>query len=369
MLRQLFELDQPGENRLHSMEGLRGIAVSLVFLVHYTTLVEPWLPAQSAVMALAHALRAMGNTGVDLFFVLSGYLIYGHLIARQRRFASYFARRVKRIYPTFLAVFAIYLALAVALPSADKLPPGRGAAALYVVENLLLLPGLFPIDPLITVAWSLSLEMAFYLATPLLIVALRLHAWPRGYRAALLLAMALAAGSWYSLGGPGFRWIMFLSGAILAETAPALGGRAAERLALPVFIISLVATWILREGVAGTGPLRVWILFVGFYVVCLGCFTGQGLATRIASWLPLRLFGNISYSYYLIHGLVVTVAFRLLSEIYPPRGDDVVLFWWFLAPTFVASILVGAALFLIVERPLSFAPRAPRALPTAAPVS
>jgi exopolysaccharide production protein ExoZ len=66
------------------MEGLRGFAVLLVFLVHYESLLEPWIARDASLLALAHSLLIVGNAGVDLFFLLSGYLIYGSLLTRQQ---------------------------------------------------------------------------------------------------------------------------------------------------------------------------------------------------------------------------------------------------------------------------------------------
>jgi peptidoglycan/LPS O-acetylase OafA/YrhL len=135
------------------MEGLRGFAVFLVFLVHYVTLVEPWVAASPHLAVLISALHGIGTTGVDLFFVLSGYLIYGSLISRPQGFARFMTRRVIRIYPAFTVVLAVYVALALVFPSESKIPTPATAGLIYLLQNFLLLPGLFAIEPLITVAW------------------------------------------------------------------------------------------------------------------------------------------------------------------------------------------------------------------------
>ena len=81
-LERLFEVSHGKGRQLRSMEGLRGLAVFLVFLVHYVTLAKPWLAPASFSTRVADGLHNIGNTGVDLFFVLSGYLIYGSLIRK-----------------------------------------------------------------------------------------------------------------------------------------------------------------------------------------------------------------------------------------------------------------------------------------------
>jgi len=163
-----------GKN-VRPMEGLRGLAVSLVFLVHYVALIRPWIAGHDALLAVAGGMHTIGNTGVDLFFVLSGYLIYGSLISKKQAFGKFIRRRVQRIYPAFIAVFAVYVLLSFLFPSENKIPSDLSSASVYIAENFLLLPGIFPIEPMITVAWSLSYEMAFYFAIPLLIAALSLR--------------------------------------------------------------------------------------------------------------------------------------------------------------------------------------------------
>jgi len=190
-LAERFELERGGTaHHLRPMEGLRGLAVALVFGVHFSTLSTPWQTAGWDRVAL-DILHTIGNAGVDLFFVLSGYLIYGHLMRRPPPFAAYMARRIQRIYPAFLAVFLLYLLLAWRMPDAGKLPDD-GSLGGYLLANLLLLPGVFPIEPLITVAWSLSYEMFFYLVMPLIIAVLaRLGiVTPRALRSGWRIAVA-----------------------------------------------------------------------------------------------------------------------------------------------------------------------------------
>src|SRR5438309_10986860 len=91
-----FEISRglQGQN-VRPMEGLRGLAVSLVFLVHYVGLVRPWLESHQVLNAVATAMHTIGNTGVDLFFVLSGYLIYGSLMSEPQPFGNFIRRRLQ----------------------------------------------------------------------------------------------------------------------------------------------------------------------------------------------------------------------------------------------------------------------------------
>src|SRR5205085_10581970 len=138
-LTKRFELSREiqGAN-LRTMEGMRGFAVALVFLTHFCTLIAPSLKQAPELAEFAVAVHAIGNTGVDLFFVLSGYLIYKSLLEREQNFFGFMWRRIRRIYPAFLAVFAVYWVLSFVFPRESSIP--ADAPILYLAENLLLLP-------------------------------------------------------------------------------------------------------------------------------------------------------------------------------------------------------------------------------------
>src|SRR5215472_13986750 len=75
---RLKALESPGKTgRILAMEGIRGYAVLLVFMVHQHTLFSRYLAPQSSIARLSQFSHHIGNSGVDLFFVLSGFLIYG----------------------------------------------------------------------------------------------------------------------------------------------------------------------------------------------------------------------------------------------------------------------------------------------------
>lgn len=341
------------------MEGLRGFAVFLVFLVHFSTLIQPWLSAHPGLQTLSRALHAAGNTGVDLFFVLSGYLIYGSLMVRRQPFSAFITRRIARIYPAFLAVLAIYTALSFTFPSESKLPASTTDAAIYIAQNILLLPGLFPITPMITVAWSLSYEMFYYLVMPGVIAVLSLRVRNPRWRVALFLVMAAAALLYGAVEGGPVRLVMFVSGILLFE--------AMDRASVPTpsstqgllaLSVALLSTLIPAEGSAGYA-LKVAVLFIAFFIACLSCFRhdARGWLPRAFSWTPMRWLGNMSYSYYLLHGLVLKAGFLVMSKLLPTTDGAAWLFWALLPLMFVLTLIPTSALFLLIERPFSLAPR------------
>lgn len=368
-LRARFEFEREGNgHNIRAMEGLRGFAVLLVFLVHYESLLEPWIAQDARLVAFADSLHIIGNSGVDLFFLLSGYLIYGSLLTRHQSFLKFFARRLRRIYPAFTAVFVIYIALSILLPSESKIP--KDNAALYLLENYLLLPGLFPIQPMVTVAWSLSYEIFSYLALPAMVAFLKLRDRTASWRVILFLSIAVAFSVYTAWNGGPVRLIMFVSGIVLYEAInnselSVAGGLGAHAL----FAGLAFMLWPI-SGPAGE-TLKIAVLFVTFFVFGLACFRTPDAWLPVAfSWAPLRWLGNMSYSYYLLHGLVLKGGFLLLSEILPPTGQQSALHWILLLPMLLLTLIPSAALFFTIERPFSLAPRSSRdgtRVPRAAP--
>ncbi|HAT31020.1 MAG TPA: acyltransferase [Janthinobacterium sp.] len=341
-----------GPSNIRPMEGLRGFAVLLVFLVHYVTTITPWLAPATPLFALARALHTVGNSGVDLFFVLSGYLIYGSLIARPQAIAGFLRRRLRRIYPAFSAVFLIYLALSYAIPGESKIPAGLADGSLYLARNFLLLSGFDDKPPMIAVAWSLSYEMLYYLTIPGVIAVFDLRRRGAAWRLAfLILAVGAAAAGFAVFGGPA-RLLMFAAGIFLVEAegvalAPRPGG------ALLALLLGLAC---LLTGAALI--VKVGALFAAFFWLCLACFHApHGWLARGFSRTALRWLGNMSYSYYLLHGLALKVAFHALAAVVPASPQGPLFFWGLLTPMLILTLLPPAALFLLVERPLSLAPR------------
>jgi exopolysaccharide production protein ExoZ len=334
-----------------SMEGIRGFAVFLVFLVHYVTLIDPWLTKSSTTKIISTHMRSIGNIGVDLFFVLSGYLIYGMLIRKKIPFRYYIVRRIQRIYPTFTFVFVIYLFLSLAFPSESKIPNGL-YGLLFVIQNYFLLPGLFDIPAIITVAWSLSYEFFYYLFIPLLIGLLRLREWRWEARAALFFCASIILFAYFASYGGHIRLLMFISGILLFEVTEHNKIDKVPPIGIPALVLA-IASVILLNAFRANGWWQYALLFVLFFVFCLDCFSSDGLASKIFKFSPMRWLGNMSYSYYLIHGLTLKFVFILLATVYAPHEADDWVFWVGLPVAFIVTLIPSAFLFVFIEKPYS----------------
>jgi peptidoglycan/LPS O-acetylase OafA/YrhL len=158
----------PGRGRIAALDGIRGVAILLVVCYH-TFFVFRYVPAESAAGTIIGVTGLWWN-GVDLFFVLSGFLIGGILIdAREspRYYRTFYARRAFRILPLYFAVVAIVMITSGVVP--PLLPRFPWLAYLTLTQNFWAAAtgsfGMVWLSP----AWSLAIEEQFYLVAPALI--------------------------------------------------------------------------------------------------------------------------------------------------------------------------------------------------------
>ncbi len=347
-----FEVSHASHKAILPMEGIRGMAVFLVFLVHYVSVTQGWLLEGSATATAAKHVHSLGNIGVDLFFVLSGFLIYGMLIKSKRPLGKYAWRRVERIYPTFTVVFIMYLVLSYLMPSASRIPEDTSEAAIYILQNFLLMPGIFDIPAIITVAWSLSYEAFYYILVPVVVTLHGMRKWPAKVRALSIFVLSVALFWYFAVAGGQSRLLMFVPGILMYEIISNQWIRKMPPLGLPAFIVALVAIpWMHAIGAPGWADYPV--LYVLFFLFCLECCLDNSATARLFTWRPMRWLGNMSYSYYLIHGLGLKFMFLVFARLHPAAGQDTVLFWDMLLPWFAFTLVPSALLFIFVEKPLS----------------
>jgi len=344
-----FELGGPA--RLLPMEGLRGVAVGLVFLQHYCMQFLVLVPLGGPTHVFAVALRNVGNRGVELFFVLSGFLIYSILLRKRPALGPFLWRRAQRLYPAFLVALAVGAAVDAWRPVA-KIPGGIVDAGFYLLANLAFLPGLLPIPPLFTVNWSLSYEWWFYVACAVLVGTLGLGRFSRRWRVAGILALAAAT---FGLAAAGVanvpvRGLSLFAGMLLAEAA------AAGRKPVPAWAALL--GFDLGFALCSTPTLPEFglsaVLAAAFYGVGSAALLGDSVLGRALSWRWLRWFGNMSYSFYLLHAFVVLASVRAVVRLTGGAAPDAV-FWFAMPPVFLAASTAAALLFCGVERPFSLA--------------
>lgn len=361
-------------NRSGVVDAVRAVAALMVLLAHASFIANNGYPG-----TVGLALRQMLGAGVLIFFSLSGYLIAGPFLRALVEgrplpsIRSYFVRRVARIYPAYWIAFAAVLLL--------LWPPG-GVRAYQFPVHLLLLQSSWPVNgeptAIFFVAWTLGVEMAFYVFVPLAALVLRaVHPgpWRPGTLAAVVLGGAVATAAWSyisitQLAGNRSHLVLlteiglqvwlyaFCPGMIIALAATAQArGRGwqalkallrAPWLALP----AAAALWGLAYAMErSTTPVLLDNYQVAF-VLGSGLFLGAVVVA--GDWTRpfvrvLAPIGLISYGIYLWHDIVVQLIWRHSSI--GITGGPVA---WLADCVLVLAITlpIAAASWFGVERPI-----------------
>src|SRR5665213_604282 len=166
--------EQIPQRRIPELDGLRGMAILLVMVGHYFS-----VPGVGAVSLLNGYWFRLGWTGVDLFFVLSGFLIGGILLdarGSSNYFKTFYARRFFRIIPLYYAWILLYVVLApvVRMFFSDRIGPvqrvdGSILAHLFFLQNFHEFLKSGASFWWFSSTWSLAVEEQFYLVAPLLV--------------------------------------------------------------------------------------------------------------------------------------------------------------------------------------------------------
>ncbi len=295
------------------IQGLRGIAVVSVVLYH----------------AWSHLLPG-GFVGVDVFFVISGFVITNTILrdAAAGRFsvAQFYRRRIRRIFPALYTVLAFVLTASwFLLPPLDFLELGKSAfATIFFSSNFFFLvhtnyfDGVANLKPLLH-TWSLAVEEQFYFVFPLLVVFF-LHYRPRWLRPTLILlsiaSLAVAAAMLHAHPSATFylappRAFELLLGAIIA--CPGLRADVPQRLRDGLSLVGLsmivIALAVFNDTTPFPGPAAL-LPCLGAAMI-IGAGIGDGAASivgRLFSTRPFTFFGDVSYSLYLWHWPIFVLA-------------------------------------------------------------
>ncbi|ABC81839.1 acyltransferase family protein [Anaeromyxobacter dehalogenans] len=352
---------------LPALDGLRGLAIGGVLACH---LLNAW-PGDGAWERRAVAALGLGWTGVDLFFVLSGFLITGGLVdtlGQRGWWRGFLVRRALRIFPLYYLALAAFAAAGPALGLVDPWTFGRwgwwywsylGNWA-YAARQVI---------PALSHFWSLAVEEQFYLAWPLVVLLARGRALAAASAALvcagpalrwLIVDSGLPVGSAYRL-TPG-RVDALAMGALVAVLARAAGGAGLLRRAwLPAAAAG-------AAGFAALGlphgfdmharPLEIWshlwlaLAFGGLVAGAVATAGADHPLRRALSAGPLRALGRYSYGLYVVHYLVHVGALGALRA--RPWGAALLAsrtgYAAYAAAALAASLLLAWGSFHLVEK-------------------
>ncbi|GLZ60429.1 acyltransferase [Micromonospora sp. NBRC 107095] len=323
--------------RFPALDGLRAIAAVIVVAFHFGGPRWTWLS---------------GWVGVQLFFVLSGFLITTLMLREEESrgrvsLRSFYVRRIFRILPVYLVVLAATYALAHLNGASARLRESMPFYLLMVNE--------FAPNQAFPHSWTIAIEWKFYLVWPLLAFVFVRTAFLRRMAVTLLAIAALVALIPFEKDWPYWpiHYVSILVGCLLAVVMHHPRGYALFRpLTHPVASLAVLVGF-----VAVHLSLPYWPpaedghseLMIGVYAVAvavlLPAMLASGLPTKLLSWRPLVFVGERSYSLYLVQYLAMTTVIALVPSY---AGHSTRLF----VATTVVGLLAADLLYRWVEQPM-----------------
>ncbi|ANZ38267.1 hypothetical protein BBK82_21565 [Lentzea guizhouensis] len=313
-MNSLTHADYLALRRFPALDGLRAIAAVLVVFFHYGG--PDWL---------------QGWAGVQMFFVLSGFLITTLMLREERRtgrisLKEFYLRRAFRIMPVYLVVL-----LVAAVSSAiygTFTSNGIGPSLKYYLTFTNEFAGISPYGQ----SWSLGIEQKFYLVWPLVAIALGTVVLRRRAGAALLGMLLVLVAVNFTVGhsNPGWplHYFSILTGVLLAVALHSplgfavlrpLTNRAAQ-LIVPIGFIGVhlavkpMAAFL--DGLAGIpGHVLVVPVYAVATAVLLASLVSPGPVTTLLSTRPMQFVGERSYSLYLVQTVAATIIWYFWPEL------------------------------------------------------
>lgn len=329
------------------IDGLRAIAVLAVVFYHY------------GIGGLSG-----GFVGVDIFFVISGYLITGIIQKEIERgsftFSGFYERRIRRIFPALFAMLLVTLVVGawLLLPS-DLMKLGNSTlSTLFFGSNVLFWrqSGYFDtsseFNPLLH-TWSLAVEEQFYIGLPVLLILL--HRYAKDWLKPILIGCAIVSFAlcvWMQALRPSatfflspFRaWELLLGGLLAVGAVPPMANRPLrEMLSVLALVALLWSLWWIKAGPAFPGWQAAIPVVAAAILLHAGAY-GDSQVKRLLSLRPLAFIGLVSYSLYLWHWpLLVFVRYRNGMQ---PLAPHIA---WLL---FAVALLLAIASYRWVETPM-----------------
>ena len=345
---------------LWTVQVMRGVAALMVVAGHGQSAVSGVVAADGG--SFVRSTLVPWGAGVDLFFVVSGFIMVHasrRLFGRPAARRTFLRRRLTRIVPLYWLVTTAFVLLlgAATLKGGDSFPDWRAILASYafVPADTYGDGRLFPVYDL---GWTLNYEMFFYALFAIVV------AWPRARALAalgLLLTVLVLAGS--VVLGPSAIWFWTRPIVIDFGLGVAVGALVASGFALPrtARIVLAVSAVVLLfadplhvfDGPAGTTVANAWprVLLAGVPVAAVLAAALLGPEPRMPRIaVPFTTAGDASYSLYLFHPFAL-IALEKLAQKVPAVGSAPG--WLLVAATVATALAIALAAWRWIERPLT----------------
>ncbi len=340
----------PEEARYASIDGLRGYMATFVFL-HHSALWYFYVRSGKWDLPESNLHSHLGTSAVAIFFMITGFLFFSKLLAGMAKpidWAKLFISRALRLTPLYLFVLALMLLVTAALShfTLRESPLSLLKGLFYwATFNILGAPNLNGIPDtrriVAGVFWTLPYEWLFYFSLPLMAWCLR-----RAVPTIFIALSAIAVLSAIFKGPPLAAFSPFLGGvaASILVRSPLIQKFAASWIAAVVALMFLVVTVIFYPTPEDIVPTT--LLFLVFAIIACGN-TFFGLLTHPAS----KTLGQISYSIYLLHGLLLFVTFKFIIGFERAATFSPVEHWLVISVCAALLILISSITFRFIEAP------------------
>ena len=337
---RIVEVKLPS-GRVTGIDGLRGFLATSVF-IHHALIWRGYLLSGLWEAPQSNFYNQLGQSSVALFFMVTGFLFAGRLLDGNMDRVRFYAGRVMRLAPLYLLAVILMLTLVAWRSDFTLHQPGLevlGQSLRWLTFGFLTPPvnGLAETG-LITayVTWTLPWEWKFYALLPIVAFALRRRA-----NSLMVLLGFMVCALFVSFAPMARLFVGGLVAAFLARDSRWIAF-ARTRRASAVALACLLATLLLFHGAFRLPP---FVLLTTFFAIVAG---GNSLF-GVLSWRASRLLGEISFSLYLLHGLLLFILFRLIVP--APQDLSVQQHWLVVGGAAPLLVLISLATFRWVERP------------------
>lgn len=344
------------------LEGLRGLLALWVVLGHWATSIPlSFKPLRQNLWDVQ---------AVDVFIILSGFVITLLLRRESVGYARYLARRWFRIAPVYMVVLGIAAYFLPEMTAVIQLAPAgemqslrltmNQATAADFTNNLLLhiglLHGLVPLSSapyaayaFVGQAWSVALEWQFYGIAPLLVYCLQRWRQPAALVALVAVSVGLIAlGHWFSPAFLGNKLPLFIVGAGCAWFWLWRPDALPWRLSTQRFVVLGFAILCIGSRQDGLLGLALWCIVFHCVVLAQQTATIEARLCSVLRWPFVQFLGRISYTLYLVHFLVMMSGMSLLLGVdLSPRAYAGVLLSYLVPVSIVAAFVMSK----LVEQP------------------
>ncbi|RTL45798.1 MAG: acyltransferase [Candidatus Melainabacteria bacterium] len=348
-------------SHLPALDGLRGLAIALVLITHCENALH-WTPQSDFFVKAVHKVVCFSTCGVDLFFVLSGFLITGILLRSKNSanyFKSFYVRRALRIFPLYyLALALIWCGIKIWGEPPDALmgmPADRTWLWFYGTNILMTLRHTWTYSSL-NHFWSLAVEEHFYLVWPFLVMALETGPLLWFCLAAVPASLLIRAAFVYPLHNELAAYVLticrvdsLLIGCFIAIVAYLRGPEILKRSAVAVALGMAVLVPIFIGVVPhASNTDRIWgptifaLLFASLLVLTLT----RTECKHFFENRVLRVLGKYSYGLYIYHFIVIVGLEHLWSWNALPPVPNYLLFLFVAS---ACSMLIAVTSYQLYE--------------------